>query len=189
MPMKKEECFHLGYISKTVGTVGELVFILDVDDPGRYRKMDAVFIELNDQLVPFFIESLQLRKDSAVVKLEGIDTTERAMDLVRAQLWLPLSVLPPLKGNRFYFHEVIGFTVMDEVHGDIGIIETVLDFPQQKILQVKKGEKEILVPLLDHILKKVDRKNRVIEVRTPEGLVDLYLNLGAGNEEPGEETP
>ena len=189
MPMKKEECFHLGYISKTIGNDGELLFMLDVDDASRYRKLDAVFIELNGQLVPFFIQSLQMRKDSAVAKLEGIDNTDRAEELVKAQLWLPLAALPKLKGNRFYFHEVIGFTVMDEVHGDIGTIESVLDFPQQKILQVKKGDKEILVPLLDHILKKVDREKRVIEVITPEGLVELYLGNSDSDDDKEEETP
>ena len=185
--MKKEECFHLGYISKAIGMNGELVFSFDVDDAGRYRKLDAVFIELNDQLVPFFIESMQLKSTSAVVKLEGIGTVERAMDLVKAQLWLPLSALPPLKGNKFYFHEVIGFTVMDEVHGNIGTVESVLDFPQQKILQVKNGDKEILVPVLKHILKKVDRPNRIIEVSTPEGLVELYLGNAGDDDETGEE--
>lgn len=187
--MKKEECFHLGYISRSIGTEGELVFTLDVDDPNRYRRLDAVFIELGGQLVPFFIESLRLRNNFATVRLEGIDTTERAMELVKAQLWLPLSALPPLKGNRFYFHEVIGFTVIDDEHGNIGTIESVLDFPQQKIFQVKKDDKEILIPVLDHILKKVDRKNRIIEVKTPEGLVELYLGTTESQEEKDEETP
>jgi 16S rRNA processing protein RimM len=136
--------------------------------------------------MPFFIEKIQMRNDSAVVKLEGIDTTERAADLLKAQLWLPLSALPPLTGNQFYYHEVIGFTVMDETHGNIGIVESVLDFPQQAILQVKKGDKEILVPVRDHILKKVDRKSRVIEVSTPDGLIDLYLG-NLDDEEDKEE--
>lgn len=185
--MKKEECFHLGYISKTIGTDGELIFALDVDDTGRYRKLDAVFIELGGELVPFFIESLRIKNNFATVKLEGIDSTDRALELVKSQLWLPLSALPPLKGNRFYFHEVIGFTVMDEAHGNIGVIESVLDFPQQKIFQVKKDDKEILIPVLDHILKKVDRKNRVIEVKTPEGLVELYMGSTGSQEETDEE--
>jgi 16S rRNA processing protein RimM len=182
--MNKKDCFILGHITKTVGIKGEVMFFLDVDQPSHYRSLDSVFIELSGQLVPFFIETIQVKKDSAVVKLEGIDTPDRAAELVKAELYLPLQLLPPLKGTSFYFHEVTGFKVMDRTHGDIGTIESVLDFPQQAILQVKHGDKEILIPVLKHIIKKVDRKERIIEVETPEGLVDLYLGA---QDEAGEE--
>lgn len=186
--MNKNDCFNLGHITKTVGFKGEVVFFLDVDDPSRYRKLDAVFIELRGQLVPFFIERIQVKNDSAVVKLEGVDTTERATELLKSELWLPLSVLPPLKGNKFYYHEVIGFRVVDKHHGDIGTVEKVLDFPQQEILQVKNGEKEVLVPLLKHVLKKIDRAAKVIEVEAPEGLIELYLGPEQGQaDDDGEE--
>ena len=84
-------------------------------------------------------------------------------------------MLPPLKGNRFYYHEVIGFTMLDEVHGDIGIVESVNDSASQDLFEIKKGDKELLVPVSDDIITKVDRENRAIHVKTPEGLVDLYL--------------
>ena len=41
--MTKEECFNLGYISKTVGNKGELLLIFDVDDVKRYNKLESVF--------------------------------------------------------------------------------------------------------------------------------------------------
>lgn len=184
--MNIKNCFNLGHITKTTGYKGELVFFLDVDEPSRYSKLDAVFIELNGQLVPFFIERMQLRGANAIVKLEGIDTAERASELVKAQLWLPLSALPKLKGNKFYFHEVIGFEVIDKHHGNIGSIEKVLDFPHQKILQIKNGDREILIPVLGHIVKKIDRVARTIEVEAPEGLVELYRGSQEEKADDGE---
>lgn len=185
--MNKKDCFNLGHITKVSGLKGEVFFYLDVDDPGRYKKLDSVFVELNGQLVPFFIERLQLKKDHAVVKFEGIDTVERANDLVKKELYLPLTLLPPLKGTSFYFHEVIGFRVIDKNFGEVGIIEQVLDFPQQEILQVKRDEAEILIPVLKHIVKKVDRAARVIEVEVPEGLIELYM--GSKEENPDDNDP
>lgn len=173
--MKKSECFHLGYISKIVGYKGEVLFMLDVDDASNYRKLESVFIEISNDLVPFFIQSIQIRKESAAVKLEGIDNDEQAQVLVKNQLYLPLSFLPPLKGKEFYLHEVVGYTVIDKNFGEVGSIENVLDFPQQKILSVKHGTKEVLIPVRDEFILLLDRNKKIMEIEAPEGLIELYL--------------
>ena len=90
-------------------------------------------------------------------------------------LYLPLTFLPKLEGNKFYFHEVIGFTIQDSVHGDIGTIQSVNDTTAQALFEVLKGEKQLLIPINDDIITKVDRENKTIEVTTPDGLVALYL--------------
>lgn len=174
--MTKNECFSLGYISKRSGNNGELAFVLDVDDPLRYKKLKSVFIELNAALVPFFITKIQLRNNIAVVSLEGVDSIEKAEELVKAELYLPLSMLPGLKGKKFYFHEIPGFTVIDKNYGNIGIVEKVLDFPQQAVLQIKKDTHEILIPAREEFIISIDRDARQIEVQAPDGLIDIYLN-------------
>jgi 16S rRNA processing protein RimM len=85
-------------------------------------------------------------------------------------------MLPKLTGNKFYYHEVIGFSVEDDVYGDIGIVEGVNDTTSQALFEVKKGDKQLLIPINDEIIKKVDRQSKTITVTTPEGLVDLYLS-------------
>ncbi|MCK6649382.1 MAG: ribosome maturation factor RimM [Bacteroidia bacterium] len=181
--MNKNECFNLGYISKSVGIKGEVLFQLDVDNAKRYQKLESVFMELNGGLVPFFITNIQLRGNSALVQLDGIDSTQKAQELVGTSLYLPLSLLPELKGNKFYYHEVPGFAVIDAHHGNIGEVETVLDFPQQAILQIKKGTKEILLPIKDEFVKKIDRAKKEIQVVAPEGLIELYLEDEISDEE------
>ena len=59
--MTKNECFNLGYIARRVGNHGELAFVLDVDNPSRYNKLESVFVELNNSLVPFFIKKIQVK--------------------------------------------------------------------------------------------------------------------------------
>jgi len=95
--------------------------------------------------------------------------------IIGAELYLPLSLLPPLTGDKFYYHEVIGFTLLDAVHGDIGIIESINDASSQVLFEAKKGDKELLIPITDEIVTKVDRVSKTVHVNTPEGLVDLYL--------------
>lgn len=181
--MTVNDCFNLGYISKRIGNKGELAFVLDVDDPARYKKLQSVFLELNGTLVPFFIQTLQLRGNTAVVALEGIDSIDRAEELTGTSLYLPLNMLPPLKGKKFYFHEMPGFIVVDKLFGEVGVIEKVLDFPQQAIFQVKRGEQEILIPAREEFIIKIDREARKVELQAPEGLIDIYVG---GNQENDE---
>ena len=55
------------------------------------------------------------------------------------------------------------------------MIQSVNDSASQELFEVLKDGKELLIPISDDIIKKVDRKNKEIHVKTPEGLVDLYL--------------
>jgi 16S rRNA processing protein RimM len=64
---------------------------------------------------------------------------------------------------------------MDSVHGDIGAIKSINDSTSQALFEIEKGDKELLIPVNDEIITKVDRENKTIFVTTPEGLVDLYL--------------
>ena len=174
--MNKNDCFFLGHVAKIHGFKGEVSIKLDVDAPGNYYRLESVFIEINEKLVPFFIDRIDIRdKGFAIVKINGIDTEEKAQDLVHTELYLPLNLLPPLKGNKFYYHEVAGFRVIDKNRGDIGIIEQVLDFPHQAVLQVMLNEKEILIPVNDEVINKVDRQNKTVEVTAPEGLIEIYI--------------
>ncbi len=185
--MTKRECFNLGYIAKRSGNRGELTFVLDVDDPTRYTKLDAVFIDLNNSLIPFFIQRIQIRNNNATVQLEGIDTIEKAEELLKCGLYLPLSALPPLKGKQFYFHEMPGYTVSDRHHGDIGVVEEVLDFPQQAIFKIKMNQYEILIPARKEFIIQIDRNKRHLELDAPDGLIDLYTTTQKPNDEPEKE--
>lgn len=174
--MKKEDCFYLGKIVKKYSFKGELLAKLDTDEPELYDELDAVFIDLRGNLVPFLIESSQLHKSDLLrLKLEDVDSEADADSLLKTELYLPLDLLPKLEGDKFYFHEVIGFKVKDKNFGDVGIITGINDTTAQALFEIDRDGTEILIPLNDEFIVKVDRKNKTIEVDTPEGLIDLYL--------------
>lgn len=174
--MIKADCFHLGYIAKLHGFKGEVSLFLDVTNPNDYASLDAIFIDLGDNLTPFFIESIKLKnKGFAAVKLEGVKDEVSAKKLLRKNVYLPAQILPELDGIHFYDHEVMGFKVIDEVHGDIGELALVIDLKVNPLLQIMKGEKEVLVPLIEGVVQKVDRQNKELHIKAPEGLVELYL--------------
>ena len=61
------------------------------------------------------------------------------------------------------------------MHGNIGTLVKVMDLPRQSLLQIAFEDKEILVPLVDEVIMKVDRKKKELHIRAPEGLIDIYL--------------
>jgi 16S rRNA processing protein RimM len=65
--------------------------------------------------------------------------------------------------------------VVDDVYGDIGTIQTIIEYPAQPLFQIINGDKEILVPVIDPVIKQVDRENKTIYITAPNGLIDLYL--------------
>lgn len=174
--MDKKDFYFLGKIIKTSGYKGSLVFFFDVDDVDYYKNLEAVFVELNNQLVPFAIDYLQYKTGNTFyVQIEDISSIDQAKMLVGCELYLPLAFLPKLSGNKFYFHEVINFSVTDKNYGEIGQIAEILDQTSQVVIVIKKGEKEIMIPASDEIIIKVDRKKKNIEIDAPEGLIEIYL--------------
>jgi len=175
--MKKEDCFYLGKIVKKYSFKGELLAKLDTDEPDLYDNLDAIFIDLRGNLVPFFIESSQLHKSDLLrLNFEDIDSEADADALIKCDLYLPLDLLPKLEGNKFYFHEVIGFIIKDKVFGEVGIIKGINDSTAQALFEIDRNGTEVLIPMNDEFIEKVDRDNKTIIVNTPEGLIYLYLS-------------
>ncbi|MBI1835724.1 MAG: 16S rRNA processing protein RimM [Flavobacteriia bacterium] len=175
--MNKADCFHLGYVAKLHGFKGEVSLFLDVTNPEEYANIDNVFIDINNQLTPFFIESFKLKNHPfAAVKFEGVNSENDAKIILRKNLYLPSTILKELEGNNFYDHEVVGFNVIDEHYGEVGILESIIDLSVNPLIQVMNGKKEVLIPLLDGLVKNVDRKNKTLYIDAPSGLISLYLD-------------
>ena len=175
--MKKEDCFYLGRIVKKYSFKGEVLAKLDTDQPELYENLDAIFLSYRNTLVPYFIESSQLHKSDLLrLKFEDVETEEEADALLKSELYLPLELLPKLEGNKFYYHEVIGFKIQDIEFGEVGIITAINDSTAQALFEIDRDGLEILIPMNDEFIKKVDRKTKTITVQTPPGLIDLYLD-------------
>ena len=104
-----------------------------------------------------------------------MNSEEEALRLTGKTLYLPLMTLPKLTGTRFYDHEIPGFTVIEEVHGEIGLVVQVVDLANNPLLQIEKNGTEVLIPLRDGTVSKVDREKKELHVQVPPGLIELYL--------------
>jgi 16S rRNA processing protein RimM len=138
---------------------------------------ESVFIEINTKLVPFFISDFSEQNPPfAICSFEGITTENQARDLSGNFVYFPDSLQPELEGNEFYVDEIIGFSVHDEDHGDIGVLDNVMEGPAQDIFEITHPSgKEIMVPVIDDFIVEIDRGNKILYLAAPEGLIDFYL--------------
>ena len=174
--MTKDECFYLGQIVSKFSFKGELQIKLDTDEPELYKNLESIFVDYRNKLIPFFVEKSNLQKSNLLrVKLEEVNEEADADDLLKRNVYLPLTKLPKLGGNKFYYHEVIGYKAVDATHGEIGTIKFINDQTLQALFFIDFNDKEIIIPVNDRFIQKVDKDEHIIYFQTPEGLIDMYL--------------
>jgi len=170
-----DECYQLGYVIKNHGLNGEVNVFLDVDLPEDYKNLESVFVEIDKKLVPFFIEQIVIKGKKAKVRFEDVDSLSAADELKGKSLYLPLENLPPLSEKQFYYHDVISYAICDQQEGEFGLVEDVITAAHQDLLVIDVKGKEVLVPINDEIIDRVDHDQKKLHVNLPEGLLDIYL--------------
>jgi len=174
--MEKKDCFYLGKIVKKYSFKGEVIIKLDTDEPEIYENLNAVFIDLGINFIPFFIEESLLQKGNQLrVRFEDVESEEEADAILKCDVYLPLNLLPKLTGNKFYYHEVINFTLEDVNFGKVGTITSINDSTAQALFVVDREGSDILIPMIDDFIIKIDRENKNVLVDTPQGLIEMNL--------------
>ena len=175
--MTKEKCFYVGRIVKTHGIKGEVTLRIDNDDFDDIEELNYFLLDLNDKLIPFFIENIGYHSNKSFILFQDINTLEAASQLVGKAAYLPLDLLPEREGSDFYSHEVIDFVVIDDEKGELGKVKEIIEYPTQSLIQIIKDDKEILIPIHEDIVKNVDREGKKICIKAPSGLIDMYLGI------------
>ncbi|MDG1260345.1 MAG: ribosome maturation factor RimM [Flavobacteriales bacterium] len=178
--MNKDDFFYLGKITKPHGYKGAMVLFLDVDDPSLYHHLDGIFLDIRGQLIPHFIQRADPRAKQLIIELEGVEGAEMAEAMRNVEAYLPIDLLPKLSGIQFYYHEVIGFELLDVEYGSVGQITHIVEHASNPLFAVDHDGIELLLPMRDEHMVKVDREAKQITVKAPEGLIDVYL--GNANE-------
>lgn len=175
--MNIEESFYIGYISKTRGLKGELQFFFEFEDY-KELELDVIFVEINKKLVPYFVDQIKLQNNStAYVNLEDVDHIDKAQVLIRKKVYLPNDKKPVRDPDDFRYSDLVGFEVVDAVDGNLGVVTAVQELPQQFVATVDMEGKELMFPLTDQLITNINAEDKILDVRLPEGLVELYKEM------------
>jgi 16S rRNA processing protein RimM len=173
--MKIEDCFYIGYITKTKGLKGEVQLFFEYDKPSEL-PLHLLFVEIDNKLVPYFIASYKLQNNqTGLFFFDDLDTIEKAEKIIRKKVYLPHAQRPERSPNEFLVTDMKGFILHADLQGELGKIIDIREYPQQYIATFLYKNKEVMLPLNDHFIQKIDRKNQLLYVHLPEGLLELYL--------------
>lgn len=172
-----KDYYYLGKITKKYSFKGEVLLKIDTDQPGYYKKIKSLFIYKKDKLNLHKIDVIRFHKDKVLrIKFHDINSELEANSIVNCEIYLPLNSLPILKGNKFYYHDVINYLVVDENFGEVGKIKNIKENISQDLFVIDYKSNDVLIPIHDEFIINVDRDKKQIIVKTPEGLIDLYIN-------------
>ena len=172
--IRKEEVFKIGQFAKPHGIKGEISLVPncdlfdEVEDP-------CVICEIDGILVPFFIEEYRYKTDTVMlVKLENVNDEKAARDFTNREVFFPLEDVgeDDLVGDMSW-DSFIGYTVIDELHGELGKITDVDETTINVLLQIDHKGNEILLPAAEELITSADHENKTLRVSVPEGLLDL----------------
>ena len=138
----------------------------------RVEDCDYLVLLLDGILVPFFIEEYRFRSDNvALVKFEGIDSTEKARTLTNVEVYYPVKFMDDQEeiSSWNYF---IGFRVEDIHHGCLGTVVDVDDATMNVLFVIENGDEEVLLPAHEEFILDIDRKKKILKVDIPDGLLD-----------------
>ena len=168
--IRKEEVYKIGKLGKAHGVKGEISFLFD-DDVFDRTDADYLVLDIDDIMVPFFIEEYRFKTDdNALMKFEGIDTQERARELTGCDVYFPRE-LAESDEEHLSWAAIRGFELIDANTGkSAGRIASVDDATINILFELENGK---LIPASEELITNVDTKKQQIFINLPEGILEL----------------
>ena len=172
--IKREDVYKIGLFNKPHGIHGELSFTF-TDDIFDRVDCDYLICLLDGILVPFFMEEYRFRSDStALVKLEGVDTAERARLFTNVEVYFPVVHVDEAEPGELSWDFFVGFRIEDTQYGELGEVVEVDTSSINTLFVVERPDgEELLIPAQEDFIVEINQEGKSIVVDLPEGLLDL----------------
>ncbi|OLS42083.1 ribosome maturation factor RimM [Bacillus sp. MRMR6] len=167
--------FNVGKIVNTHGIRGEVRVISKTDFPEeRYKEGNVLHLFLPKSTTPIelTVKSHRPHKNFNLLTFEGYENINEVEKFRDGILKITESQQSELEEDEFYYHEIIGCLVVTTSGEEIGKVTEILS-PGANDVWVVKGEdgKEVYIPYIKDVVKKVDVKEKVVLIEPMEGLL------------------
>ncbi|MBL0308701.1 MAG: 16S rRNA processing protein RimM [Bacteroidetes bacterium] len=168
-----ESYITVGKLGKPHGISGAFRFLLSLELKSKNRFPKYFVLTSGNHSAPQFINKIEwIGEKDGIITFEEINSRETAKRYNgSAILLLEKDITSYFKKEDTGEHDLTGFLASDETEGLIGRIHEMIESPGQILLSIE--DKDILIPLVDEFIVKINRPKREILFRLPEGLLDL----------------
>ncbi|HHI87935.1 MAG: 16S rRNA processing protein RimM [Candidatus Cloacimonas sp. 4484_140] len=173
--MEINDLISIGVIKKVIGNGGVVSAIPDTSFPEYYLTIPELFIVFPDETVRFeAIDTIELKNGKYLIKFMNINLKDEARQMINAHIMIAEDMLPPLEEDEYYPVQFIEYEVITKEGEVIGNVADILSTAGQEILIIPNGDKEIMIPICDFFIEKVDKENKKIIINPIEGLLDAH---------------
>jgi 16S rRNA processing protein RimM len=165
------DLLEAGRVAKTKGLNGSMKVVSFLSNGSILQSIKEVFIKREKQeALPFTVKRISIKNTVFFLDLVGIDDIDAAQSLVGSQVMIPSKMLEELPGDEYYWHELMGMSVVTEDGKPLGKIESIFPTGSNDVYVCSGGEREILIPAIADVVRNIDRRNRLMVIRLIEGL-------------------
>jgi 16S rRNA processing protein RimM len=159
------EYFKIGKLVASFGVKGELILKHSLGKKSSLKGLQAIFIEeKKEAFIPWFIATTRIKTDDEIyVQLEGIDNREAAIKLTQKEVWIPEEEFKK-HASKSSPLSLLGFSIINDGK-DLGPVIELIEQPHQMLCRLEIDGKEVLIPLNEQTLQKVDKKARQVFVQ------------------------
>lgn len=168
------DLLEVGKIVNTHGLRGEVKVVPWTDYPEVFEDIEYVYVERRGEYERLDVAGIKYQKGNIIVRFPQIKDINEAEKYKNQVLYAEREALGELPDGVYYIADLIGSEVVRENGEVIGTIADVINTGSNDIYDVKrKGQKNLLIPVIDEVVLNVDIENKKITVRMMEGLEDL----------------
>ena len=169
------EYFKIGKLVAVHGLTGELLLKHELGKKTSLKGLEAIFIEeKKNSFFPWFIETTKIKSEQEIyLKLEGINSKEAAMKLTQKEIWVPEIDFKKFAAKTAPA-SLLGYTIINN-NESLGEILELIEQPHQLLCRLEIKGKEVLIPLHEQTLQKINHKKKEVLVELPDGLLEIYL--------------
>jgi len=169
----QEYLVTIGRIERPFGVRGEFKVRSLSDVPGRLDHLEQVqVLEQTGQMVDRTVTRIRRAGSTYIMGFAGVTTPEEAGMLRGGLIQVPHTTAAALSTDVYLECDLIGMTVENERGDEIGVIETILEIPDNRVFVVRKGTEEVLIPAAKSFVTSVDLARRRMMVRRIEDLAE-----------------
>lgn len=160
----------VGILRRPHGVKGEILMGIMTDFPERIQP--GMDLYLNEGAEKITLASVRHHNKGRLVRLEEYPTRDDVENLRNRDVFVRADDRPPLPKGEHYWHEIIGMQVITDEGDLLGILKGMIETGANNVYVVHNDEgKEILLPVIDEVILKIDPKKKQMTVHLLEGLV------------------